>query len=160
MPGAERDGLQPTSRTGCCCNETFPSWGYSIRHGATTIWERWDGWTEDARLPDAVMNSFNHYSLGSVGQWLYEYVAGIRAAAPGYEHVLIAPEPGELEWARAVYRSVRGPISSAWRREGDELQLEVEIPANVTATVVVPGGEPVEVGPGRHAFTAAGSPVG
>ena len=106
------------------------------------------------------MNSFNHYSLGSVGEWLYEYVGGIRAAAPGYERVLIAPEPGELEWARVVYRSVRGPITSAWRREGDELHLEVEIPPNVTGTVVVPGGETVDVGSGRHSFTAAASPVG
>ena len=67
--------------------------------------------------------------------------------------MLIAPEPGELEWARVEYRSVRGTISSAWRREGDELTLEVEIPPNVTATVVVPGGETVEVGSGRHAFS-------
>jgi alpha-L-rhamnosidase len=135
--------------------ETFPSWGYSIRHGATTIWERWDGWTEDGGFQTPMMNSFNHYSLGSVGQWLYEYVSGIRAAEPGYRHVLIAPEPGELEWARATYRSVRGPITSAWRVEGDELRLEVEIPPNVTATVVVPGGETSEVGSGRHVFTAA-----
>ena len=74
--------------------------------------------------------------------------------------MLIAPEPGKLEWARVVYRSVRGTISSAWRRKGDEIQLEVEIPPNVAATVVVPGGETVEVGSGRHAFTAATSPVG
>jgi alpha-L-rhamnosidase len=140
-------------------NETFPSWGYSIRHGATTIWERWDGWTEDAGFQTPMMNSFNHYSLGSVGQWLYEYVAGIRAAAPGYERVLIAPEPGELEWARAEYRSVRGPIVSVWRQAGDTFQLDVEIPANVTATVVVPGGERVEVGPGRHTFSAARTPA-
>jgi len=139
-------------------NETFPSWGYSIRHGATTIWERWDGWTDTDGFQTPGMNSFNHYSLGSVGQWLYEYVGGIRATAPGYERVLIAPEPGELEWARVVYRSVRGPISSAWRREGDELHLEVEIPPNVTGTVVVPGGETVDVGSGRHVFTASASP--
>ncbi len=134
-------------------NETFPSWGYSIRHGATTIWERWDGWTEDAGFQTPMMNSFNHYSLGSVAQWLYEYVAGIRALEPGYARVLVAPEPGELEWARAVYRSVRGPISSAWRQDGDTFSLEVEIPPNVTATVVVPGRPPVDVGPGQHAFT-------
>jgi alpha-L-rhamnosidase len=139
-------------------NETFPSWGYSIRHGATTIWERWDGWTDTDGFQTPGMNSFNHYSLGSVGQWLYEYVGGIRATAPGYERVLIAPEPGELEWARVVYRSVRGPISSSWRREGDELHLEVEIPPNVTGTVVVPGGETVDVGSGRHVFTASASP--
>ena len=110
-------------------NETFPSWGYSIRHGATTIWERWDGWTDTDGFQTPKMNSFNHYSLGSVGQWLYEYVGGIRAAAPGYERVLIAPEPGELEWARVEYRSVRGTISSAWRREGDELHARGRDPA-------------------------------
>jgi alpha-L-rhamnosidase len=138
-------------------NESFPSWGYSIRHGATTIWERWDGWTEDAGFQTPMMNSFNHYSLGSVGQWLYEYVAGIRPLEPGYARVLIAPEPGELEWARAVYRSVRGPISSAWRNDGDTFSLEVEIPPNVTATVIVPGQPPVDVGSGRHAFTREAS---
>jgi alpha-L-rhamnosidase len=98
------------------------------------------------------MNSFNHYSLGSVGRWLYEHVAGIRPARPGYEHVVIAPEPGELEWARATYRSVRGPIGSAWRRVGGALELEVSLPPNVTATVVLPDGRTVEVGPGTHSF--------
>jgi alpha-L-rhamnosidase len=138
-------------------NETFPSWGYSIRHGATTIWERWDGWTEERGFQTPLMNSFNHYSLGSVAQWLYEYVAGIRLdpERPGYEHVLIAPEPGPLEWARATYSSVRGPITSAWRQDGDTFQLDVEIPANVTATVVLPGGERHEVGSGRRSFTTA-----
>ena len=141
-------------------NETFPSWGYSIRHGATTIWERWDGWTDTHGFQTPMMNSFNHYSLGSVGQWLYEYVGGIRVAAPGYERVLIAPEPGELQWASVAYRSVRGTISCAWRREAGEIRLEVEIPPNVSATVVVPGGKTVEVGSGRHAFAAAASAVG
>jgi alpha-L-rhamnosidase len=140
-------------------NETFPSWGYSIHHGATTIWERWDGWTEDGGFQTPMMNSFNHYSLGSVGQWLYEYVAGIRAAKPGYEHVIIAPEPGALEWVRAEYRSVRGPITSEWRQDGDTFHLTVEIPPNVTGTVIVPGGEGVEVGSGRHTFTAAVAPA-
>jgi len=133
--------------------DTFPSWGYSIRHGATTIWERWDGWTEDAGFQTPTMNSFNHYSLGSVGQWLYEYVAGIRAGAPGYAHVVIAPEPGGLEWARAVHRSVRGPITSAWQQDRERFELQIEIPPNVTATVIVPGRPPVEVGSGRHAFS-------
>ena len=137
-------------------NETFPSWGYSIRHGATTIWERWDGWTEEGGFQTPLMNSFNHYSLGSVAQWLYEYVAGIRLdpERPGYEHVLIAPEPGPLEWARATYHSVRGPITSAWRRDGDTFHLDVEIPANVTATVVLPDGERRDVGSGRYSFSA------
>ncbi len=134
--------------------ETFPSWGYSIRHGATTIWERWDGWTEDAGFQTPMMNSLNHYSLGSVGQWLYEHVAGIRATAPGYARVEIAPEPGELEWARATYQSVRGPITSDWRRDDDGFHLRTVIPPNVTARVVLPDGATHEVGGGAHEFAA------
>src|SRR5215218_7326136 len=121
--------------------ETFPSWGYSIRHGATTIWERWDGWTEEHGFQTAMMNSFNHYSLGSVAQWLYEYVAGIRLdpTRPGYQHVVIAPTPGPLRHAGAAYRSVRGVIESRWHHTDAGLSLSVEVPANVTATVVLPG---------------------
>jgi len=136
-------------------NETYPSWGYSIRHGATTIWERWDGWTEDRGFQTPAMNSFNHYSLGSVGSWLYEHVAGIRATKPGYAHVVIAPEPGALEWARASYASVRGRITSEWQQDGEIFRLTVEIPPNVTATVVLPGGETTDMGPGRRSFSTA-----
>lgn len=140
--------------------ETFPSWGYSIRHGATTIWERWDGWTEEHGFQTPLMNSFNHYSLGSVVQWLYESVAGIRLdpERPGYEHVVVSPTPGALEHAEATFESVRGPIRSAWRRSGDRFHLTVEIPANVTATVVLPGNpcaEIAEVGSGTHEFTTS-----
>jgi alpha-L-rhamnosidase len=138
-------------------NETFPSWGYSIRHGATTIWERWDSWTEEGGFHRSGMNSLNHYALGSVAQWLYEYVAGIRldAERPGYEHVVIAPVPGPLAWAGATYASVRGPIRSKWRQTETELELDVEIPANVTATVVLPGDDPPTEG-GRAAGEAEG----
>ncbi|HEY6416852.1 MAG TPA: alpha-L-rhamnosidase C-terminal domain-containing protein, partial [Acidimicrobiales bacterium] len=138
-------------------NETFPSWGYSIRHGATTIWERWDGWTEEHGFQTALMNSFNHYSLGSVAQWLYEYVAGIRPAKPGYEHVVISPTPGRLEHAAATFESVRGPIRSAWRQNGDGFQLDVEIPATVTATVILPDGERCEIGSGTYEFALSRS---
>ena len=138
-------------------NEGFPSWGYSIRHGATTIWERWDGWTEEHGFQTPLMNSFNHYSLGSVVQWLYEYVAGIRLdpERPGYEHVVIAPNPGDLEHAEASFKSVRGPIRSAWRRTPQGFELAVDVPPNVTATVVLPAaGEVTESG--EDAATTAG----
>jgi alpha-L-rhamnosidase len=120
--------------------DSYPSWGYSIRHGATTIWERWDGWTEEAGFQTPDMNSFNHYSLGSVGAWLYEYVAGIRLAqdVAGYPHVVIAPEPGPLRSARASYRSLRGAIASDWHRDDDQFQLAVTVPPNMTATVIIP----------------------
>ena len=104
--------------------EEFPSWGYSIRHGATTIWERWDGWTEHGGFQSAAMNSFNHYSLGSVGDWLFGRVAGIDQT-PGsvaYRELLLRPLPGgRLTWARAEQETARGRVACGWshRRRPD-----------------------------------------
>ena len=123
-------------------NETYPSWGYTIKNGATTIWERWDGWTEENGFQSPNMNSFNHYSLGAVGEWLYRYVAGIDIQSPGYERILIHPRPGGgLSWARGEYESVRGKIASGWKVEGDRFELEVTVPVNTTATVHIPSTE-------------------
>ena len=138
-------------------NETFPSWGYSIRHGATTIWERWDGWTEEKGFQDPGMNSFNHYSLGSVGEWLYRYVAGIDTdpAHPGFAHILIHPHPHPgpgLTHARAEYQSIRGRIVSEWKKDSGVLTLDVSIPANTTATVFLPAGEAATTTEGGHAI--------
>jgi len=122
-------------------NETFPSWKYSILHGATTIWERWDGWTEEKGFQDPGMNSFNHYSLGSVGEWLRKSVAGIDVApaTAGYRHIRIQPAVDDsLTWAEGTYDSMAGPISSRWERIGDSLEFNVTIPANTTAEVVLP----------------------
>jgi alpha-L-rhamnosidase len=137
-------------------NETYPSWGYTIKNGATTIWERWDGWTEENGFQSPNMNSFNHYSLGSVGEWLYRYVAGIDLGAPGYSHVVIRPYPGgDLTFARGEYDAVRGRISSSWQIEGDLFSLEVLIPPNTAATVHVPSTEGVSEG-GRSVEEADG----
>ena len=119
--------------------DTFPSWGYSIKNGATTIWERWDGWTEQKGFQDPGMNSFNHYAFGSVGRWLFGTVAGIDADSPGYKHVRIEPKlDGGLRYARANYKSIYGKIVSDWELEGGKFTLYVTIPANTTATVYVP----------------------
>lgn len=126
--------------------ETFPSWGYSIRHGATTIWERWDGWTAERGFQDVGMNSFNHYSLGSVGQWMYEHMAGIQPASPGFAAIRIHPQIGApLRQVAAVYRSLRGPIASEWRRTDDTLALTVHIPANTTAEIWMPTNDSASV---------------
>src|ERR687894_1046398 len=122
-------------------NDTYPSWGYTIRQGATTIWERWDGWTEGKGFQSPNMNSFNHYSLGSVGGWLYRHVAGIdqEPGSSGYKHIVIHPHPGGgLTSARAEYYSVRGRIASEWEIVDDTFQLRVTIPATTTAIVHVP----------------------
>jgi alpha-L-rhamnosidase len=134
--------------------DTFPSWGYQLAMGATTTWERWDGIKPDGSLNDPGMNSFNHYAFGAVTAFLFGTVAGIRPAAPGYRHVVVAPVPGgSLERAEAEHHSPRGVIASAWRRTGgDGVTLDVGVPPATTATVRVPGGPTVEVGPGRHSF--------
>lgn len=122
-------------------NDTFPSWGYSIRHGATTIWERWDGWTDEHGFQLPAMNSFNHYSFGAVGEWLYRYVGGINLdpEQPGYKHILLRPQPGGgLRYAKVRYRSIRGEISSHWSLEGTRLDFSATIPANTTATLYLP----------------------
>lgn len=121
--------------------EDYPSWLYSVAHGATTIWERWDGWTEHGGFQSAEMNSFNHYSLGSVGEWFYSHAAGIRQASGsvGFAHLDMRPSPhrgiGQLS---ARFESPRGLIRSAWTVEGDTLGWEVELPPATTASVVLP----------------------
>ena len=120
-------------------NDTFPSWGYSIKNGATTIWERWDGWTEEKGFQNPGMNSFNHYSFGAVGQWLFGTVAGIETDGPGYNRIIIRPRlGGGLNYAKASYKSIHGEIVSDWKIEGRTFTLNVTIPANTTATVYLP----------------------
>lgn len=122
--------------------DTFPSWLFSVKHGATTIWERWDGWTPERGMQDPGMNSFNHYALGSCGQWFYEGIGGIRRAEPGFSRFTMRPAvSGPLEWASVAFESVHGRIESNWRKRADGLSLRVRVPVNTTATVHVPAGE-------------------
>jgi alpha-L-rhamnosidase len=126
--------------------DTFPSWLFSVKHGATTIWERWDGWTPEKGFQSPSMNSFNHYSLGSCGEYLFEGVGGIRPARPGFKNILIQPVIGNgLTWANASYDSIRGKIATAWKCESGRLSLEVTIPANTTAIVVIPAKDQSEL---------------
>ena len=127
---------------------SFPSWKYTIDRGATTIWERWDGYTDEHGFQSPGMNSFNHYSLGSVGEWLYRFVLGIDLApgAVAFDRVVVRPHPGgSLTYARGSFRSVRGEISTAWERDGSRFNLHVEVPPNVRASVHVPSARPLEV---------------
>lgn len=141
---------------GLLTQEEFPSWMYSIKHGATTIWERWDGWTEHNGFQTPSMNSFNHYSLGSVGEWMYRYMGGIEAdpSAPGFRRAIIQPRPGgRITTVEASYDSLYGTYESAWSLDADGVfKLRVTVPANATAIVRVPGsgivadGRPAEAG--------------
>jgi alpha-L-rhamnosidase len=141
----------------------YPGWGYMNSRGATTIWERWDGIRTDGSLQDVGMNSFNHYGLGSVGDWLYRSVGGVAPAAPGYSKLLIAPRPGgTLTSASTDFTSAYGPARSAWTRTGTTLTLQVVVPAGTTATVRVPGTvlttplEAVPQGTGSYALPSGG----
>lgn len=121
-----------------------PSWLYPLRHNATTVWERWDGYTDERGFQVAAMNSFNHYALGSVGEWLYRGVAGLDQApdSVGYRDLLIRPRPGTLTAARASYESVRGLVSAGWTTVDGVLRLDVTVPPGATATVHVPTADP------------------
>ncbi|MBN2064257.1 MAG: family 78 glycoside hydrolase catalytic domain [Sedimentisphaerales bacterium] len=120
-------------------NDSFPSWGFSIKHGATTIWERWNGWTPESGFADPGMNSFAHYSFGAVCQWIFENIGGIQAGSPGFKHVILKPQPDDrLTWADTSFRSVRGLIKSKWQLNGSDFSYEITIPAGTTATVYVP----------------------
>ena len=130
---------------------TFPSWGYMIEQGATTIWELWDS---DKKGPE--MNSRNHFALGAVGQWLFEALGGIHidAANPGFKHFIVRPRPIDgLESVLCTHRSPYGLVAAGWNRESGRFRLLVRVPANTTAQVWVPVG-------GRNAtITESGEPV-
>lgn len=166
-------------------NRTFPSWLYMIDNGATTIWERWDGYVKGRGFQDAGMNSFNHWAFGAVGEWMWRHIAGLNPddAQPGWKHFTIAPRPGSgVTWAKTEYQSIRGRIACDWSIAGDNFTLDIIVPANTSATVHVPAtpgqivtesGRPVsaaegvtfirsdsnaavyEVGSGKYAFVVA-----
>jgi len=121
--------------------KTVPSWGFMAEQGATTVWERWDGYVPGRGFQSPRMNSFNHWALGSVGEWVWRHVVGLNPdeAQPSYKHFVIEPRPGGgLTWARGSYDSVRGRIESHWRIEGNRFRLRVSVPPNATATVSLP----------------------
>lgn len=122
-------------------NDRYPSWLYSVKNGATTIWERWDGWTPEHGFQSARMNSFNHYSLGSVGEWFLSGILGIgqpRESA-GYRDIELAPRFDPfLDHAQGALETPRGRIVSGWRREGDGVVWSVSIPPGRPATATVP----------------------
>ena len=123
-------------------NEKFPSWLFSVNQGATTIWERWDGWTPEKGFQDAGMNSFNHYAYGSCGQWMYARIGAIELAeaTPGYKHIEINPVLAHgLTSGSATLQTLYGEVSTQWKRTGDKFTMRLTIPANTTAKVYLPG---------------------
>ncbi|MEU0333879.1 family 78 glycoside hydrolase catalytic domain [Streptomyces sp. NPDC006193] len=133
----------------------FPGWGYMIEHGATTVWERWDGIRPDGSFNDPGMNSFNHYGLGSVGDFLYQHVGGLGPASPGYASLRVAPRPGGgLTGAESTYETPYGTAASVWSVSGSRLTLRVTVPVNTVAEVTVPTSRPGAVSAPAHAVPA------
>ncbi|HZT29805.1 MAG TPA: family 78 glycoside hydrolase catalytic domain [Bryobacteraceae bacterium] len=130
---------------------TYPSWGYMVEHGATTLWELWQNKTGPS------MNSHNHPMFGSVGAWFYTALAGINPdpEKPGFEHVVIAPQVvRDLEWASGTEETIRGTVSCSWRRGDHSLRIEVTIPVGSTAEVHIP-----KLGMSDVRLTESGNPV-
>ncbi|GAB4489527.1 MAG: alpha-L-rhamnosidase [Saprospiraceae bacterium] len=126
--------------------ETYPSWLYPVKMGATTIWERWDGQKPDSTFQTPGMNSFNHYAYGAIGDWMYQAVAGLRLGEPGYKKILIKPHlTTKLTYAKASFQSSYGEIVSGWERTGDKIILRVSIPPNTSATIRLPRADNKEV---------------
>lgn len=133
-----------------------PSWLYPVTMGATTIWERWDSMLPDGSINPGEMTSFNHYALGAVADWLHRTVAGLAPGEPGYRRLEIQPRPGGgLSHAMARHLTPYGAATSSWKLAGEEITVEVELPPNTTARVILPGkeGGPLEVGSGKHVWT-------
>jgi len=127
-------------------NTRYPSWGYPITQGATTMWERWNSYTQEHGFNTPQMNSFNHYAYGAVSEWIFTTLAGIDTDGPGFKKIIIRPRPGGgITYAKASYDSIRGKITTHWRIQGSRFQLELTIPANTTATVFIPAQKPEDV---------------
>jgi hypothetical protein len=137
-------------------NEDYPSWGYEIGKGATTIWERWNSIMPDGSFGPVEMNSFNHYAYGAVGEWMYRTMAGVSALEPGYKKVLVAPEPGDgITSSDFSHRTPYGTVRSAWQQTADGLELDVTVPGNTTAEVHVPAQRKWEVTEGGRPLDEA-----
>lgn len=130
-------------------SDTYPSWGYMVKKGATTWWERWNGDTGDPG-----MNSYNHYAFGSVMAWVYRRAAGIDTdtTGPGYHHLTIQPHfDAALPQLHAEYDSTYGTITTDWQQSAHK--FSVTIPANTTGTVTLPNGKTENVGSGTKSWT-------
>jgi len=142
-------------------NNRYPSWLYAVDQGATSIWERLNGYTvENGFGGNNSMNSFNHYSFGAVGQWMMAYSLGIQRDEPGFQKFILRPEPdptGVMTSAEGYYDSMYGRIASAWKVDGRTFTYRATVPANTTATLYLPVGEPKTV---KESGKDAGAAIG
>ena len=137
-----------------------PSWLYPVTMGATTIWERWDSMLPDGTINPGEMTSFNHYALGAIADWLHRSLAGLAPAEPGYARLHIEPHPLQgFDFAEAAHLTPYGRASVRWDRAGDDIVVQLAVPANTEADVVLPDGQRHTVGSGAHRFSCAAPPL-
>ena len=135
--------------------EEFPSWLYSVKQGATTIWEHWDGVNDKGEFWSKDMNSFNHYAYGAVFDWIFGVASGIKpmASAPAYKEFTLTPHPNKcLGFADNSIETRNGLIRSYWYYKGDTVYYEFDIPAGVTANVTLPSGKQYTLSGGSYRF--------
>lgn len=135
--------------------ESYPSWLYPVKMGATTIWERWDGIKPNGTFQTPGMNSFNHYAYGAIGDWMYRTMAGIKEdeTGAGYKKMIIQPQAGgNFSKVAASLQTYYGLISSSWQMQQANFQLDVEIPANTTAVILLPA-------PKKGVISESGNPI-
>lgn len=143
--------------------ESYPSWLFPVTQGATTVWERWDGWTLEKGFQEKTMNSFNHYAYGAVGDWLVSTVAGLDLdpARPGFKHTVFKPRPGgSISSAEARLHSPLGEVAISWWLEGGTMRLELLVPEGCTATLSLPPefeNPTPSLSPGRHTLRVSHS---
>lgn len=144
--------------------DTYPSWLYPVKMGATTIWERWDGIKPDGSFENPGMNSFNHYAYGAIGDWMYRDMVGLDTYEDGvaYKHNKVQPHVGgRFSYASASLDTYFGTLSNRWSLSGDQLTMDVQIPVNTTSTVYIPTDDPASVqADGKALEATAGIKVG
>ena len=129
-------------------NTTYSSWGFEVINGANTIWERWNSYIKGKGFENnAGMNSFNHYAFGSINEWFFGNVAGIKINDAGYRTFMIKPEIAKqgIGMVNAIYHSICGKIVSTWRKEGDQINIRIVVPVNTKASVFIPTTQPDKV---------------
>ena len=134
----------------------MPSWLYTVEHGATTMWEHWDGVRDDGTFWSDSMNSYNHYAYGAVGDWMYGTILGIDTdeEKPGFEHIQFRPEATDkLTYAKGSLKTKYGVITSEWHRDGEQVTYILGVPNGLTATAKI-GDQVYELAAGVHTITA------
>lgn len=135
----------------------YPSWGYEVDQGATTIWERWNSFIAGEGVHDPGMNSFSHYAFGAVCEWMFSELGGIDLLSPGYDEIRIAPRPtGTIKQCAVATGTRYGRVACSWKIEGDQFTADITIPPNTSASLSLPIKSdkiPSNIGSGKYTFT-------